>query len=410
MTVSVGKERLRVLFFSQRFPYPMDTGGKIRTGKMLEKLRNVLDITLISNMESPKDDKYLVQMTNLCTEFHPVPWNEVKKYTPRFYLGVLNKMFSRYPVTVINDYSKTLEAKITEVLKNREHDLLVCDFLQPTLNCRDVNGCRTLLFQHNVESVITERYFQTARDPLSKLFWWSQWKKMLRYEQQACQRFTGIVTVSEVDKKILEEKFCARNVFAIPTGIDAKYFSPREEKVEENGLVFTGSMDWLPNEDAILFFARDILGRIKEQIPTIKLTVVGRNPSRRLLKELEKYPEITIVGWVSDVRLFISRHALYIIPLRIGGGTRIKVYEAMAMGKTMVSTRIGVEGLPVIDGQHLILADDSRSFVEAVVELLRNAEKRKRMEVAARDFVRQNFSWGKVAEAFANICRHAARA
>src|SRR5581483_11300010 len=116
-----------------------------------------------------------------------------------------------------------------------------------------------------------------------------------------------------------------------------------------------------PNEDAILFFAREMLGEIKKHIPDVKLTVVGRNLSRRLLSALRRYPEIEVVGWVKDIRPFVSRHALYIIPLRIGGGTRIKAYEAMAMGKTMVSTRVGVEGLPVVDGRHLLLADEAHS-------------------------------------------------
>lgn len=387
----------------------MDTGGKIRTGKMLEKLRDIFDITLISNVESPQDDKYLPQITNLCSEFHPVPWKEIKKYSPRFYLRVLSKTLSRYPITVINDYSKAVEEKISDVLRSRRYDLVVCDFLQPSLNVRSITGYSTLLFQHNVESVILERYFRTAHDPLRKLFWWSQWKKMLRYEQQACRRFTGVVAVSEVDKENLERKFSLQNVFAIPTGVDTEYFSPREESIEPNSLVFTGSMDWLPNEDAILFFAREILGKVKEHIPNVKLTVVGRNPSRRLLNEVKKYPEISIVGWVSDVRPYISRHALYVIPLRIGGGTRIKAYEAMAMGKAVISTHVGTEGLPLTSGKHVMLADEPQHFAAAVVELLQNHKKRQCLGEAARSFVKRNFAWEKIAEIFAGICERFAR-
>jgi polysaccharide biosynthesis protein PslH len=404
MKASAGKARLKVLFFSQRFPYPMDTGGKIRTGKLLEKLSNTFDIILISNMQSPQDDQYFNELKNLCREFHPVPWQEIKKYSMMFYLRLFIKAFSRYPITVINDYSRALEAKILTALQQEKPDLLVCDFLQPSLNFRRISGYPTLLFQHNVESIIMRRHFEVARDPLSKLFWWSQWRKMERYERQACSRFTGMVTVSETDKAWLEQRFSARNVFAIPTGIDTDYFSPREEPIEENSLVFTGSMDWLPNEDAILFFTREILGKIKQQIPTITLTVVGRNPSRRLLNELKRYPEIHVAGRVEDVRPYISRHALYIIPLRIGGGTRIKVYEAMAMEKAVVSTRIGTEGLPVQDGKHVVLAHGAEDFAQAVVRLLRNTEARKRIESAARGFVRMHCSWAKATEVFAETC------
>jgi glycosyltransferase involved in cell wall biosynthesis len=243
-----------------------------------------------------------------------------------------------------------------------------------------------------------------AQDRLSKLFWWLQWRKMERYELQACQQFTGVVTVSEIDKIMLEEQFGAKNVFAIPTGIDTSFFAPREDPIEENSLVFTGSMDWLPNEDAMLFFVREILGRIKTQIPSIKLTVVGKNPSPRLLNELQKYPEVKAVGWVKDVRPFISQSALSILPLRIGGGTRIKVYEAMAMGKVMVSTRIGVEGLPVQNGVHIALADSSEEFAHAIVQFLQEPARRHQVEEAARDFVQKNCSWKKAAEVFAESC------
>jgi len=408
MMASAGKKNLKILFFSQRFPYPMDTGGKIRTGKLLEQLKDVFDITLVSNMESPKDDEYLEQVKKLCVEFHPVPWKETKKYTFRFYLKLLRSVFSRYPFTVINDYSRDLEAALLHLTSSEHFDLLICDFLQPSLNFRRLTGTPTLLFEHNIESVIPRRHFETSRNPLAKLFWWLQWRRMERYERDTCRKFTGTVTVSETDKTYLEELAGKGKVFAIPTGVDTSFFAPREEPVKKNSLVFTGSMDWLPNEDAIKFFAREILGEIKRVIPTVQLTVVGRNPSQSLIKDLEAYPEITVTGRVEDVRPFISSHALYIIPLRIGGGTRIKAYEAMAMGKAVVSTAVGVEGLPLKDGEHVVLAEGAESFAQAIVKLLHQDEFREALALRGMDFVRRNFSWGTASELFVDACRKVA--
>lgn len=382
----------------------MDTGGKIRTGMLLEKLKENFDITLVSNVESPKDEVYLGQMKNLCSEFHAVPWQEVKKYSLRFYLRVLTRMFSCYPVTVINDYSRDLERKIQDVLKKGRYDLLICDFLQPALNFKNVTGHAMLLFQHNVESVIIRRHYEIARNPLLKLFWWMQWRKMCRFEREACRWFDGIVTVSEADKNHLIERFGARNVFAIPTGVDTTYFSPRNDQAMDNTLVFTGAMDWLPNEDAILYFAQDILGKIKRQVSSVKLIVVGRNPSRSLLSKLKDYPEIETVGRVEDVRPYIAQSAVYVIPLRIGGGTRIKAYEAMAMGKAVVSTRVGIEGLPVEDRKHLVIADGADDFARSVVKLLQSPQLREEIGSAAREYIQKNFSWGKAAEEFAQAC------
>ena len=404
MTASAGSKRLKVLFFSQRFPLPMDTGGKIRTGKILERLTNVFDITLVSNLESPKDDKYLDQIKDLCAEFCPVPWKEAEKYTFKFYLKLFRSLFSRYPFTVINDYSRDLEAALRRLTSEKRFDLLVCDFLQPSLNFRRLNGAPTLLFEHNIESVIPRRHFETSRNPVAKAFWWLQWRRMERYEKEACCQFTGTLTVSETDKKCLKE-LGVENVFSIPTGVDTDYFAPREVQVKKNSLVFTGSMDWLPNEDAIQFFIRDILPRVKQQIPDVTLTVVGRKPSRRLLNEIKSHPHVTVTGRVDDVRSYMSSHALYIIPLRIGGGTRIKAYEAMAMGKAVVSTSIGIEGLPVHDGDHLILGDTPEDFAAAVIKLLEDAEQRGRIEKNARSLVETHFGWARVADVFANICR-----
>jgi len=395
---------LKILFLSQPFLYPLDTGGRIRTAKLLEQLSKVFDITLVSNFDPSQDSVFVDRMTALCKHYHPVPRTPVRKYSLWFYLRLLARVFSRYPVAVVNDYSKAIEMTVLNLLKKESHDLVVCDFLQPSLNLVKVKDVPTILFQHNVESVIVKRHYETTRNPFAKLFWWDQWHKMERFERKACRWFTAIVAVSELDKTLLEERFGAQNVRAIPTGIDTSYFMPRHDRVEPHSLIFTGSMDWLPNEDAIRFFVREILPLIKEQVRDVKLTVVGRHPSRSLLAETQRNPEVTLTGRVDDVRPYIARHAVYVIPLRIGGGTRIKVYEAMAMGKAVVSTRVGVEGLPVQNGENIALADEPREFADAVVRLLRRPEERERLGSKARSFVAGNFSWEKAAKVFSEIC------
>ena len=399
-------DRLRVLFFSQPFVYPADTGGKIRTSQMLRHLREVFDITLVSNVE-PRELPHAGQMAALCHDFHPVVRSTVRKYSAAFYGKVLVRSLSRYPVTVINDHSRAMVAKLRELLAARRYDLVVCDFLQPTLNLRGLALPKTLLFQHNVESMIPERHYRTSRNPLLRLFWYLQWRKMVRFERQACARFDGIVAVSELDRTILERDFGARNVTAIPTGVDTEYFRPSPEPTDENSLVFTGAMDWLPNEDGIIFFAEEVLPHLRALVPSVRLTVVGRNPSRRLAERLRAHPEIHALGRVEDIRPHVARNALFVIPLRIGGGTRIKAYEAMAMGKAVVSTRVGIEGLPVTDGDNVVLADAPEDFAVAVARLLKDTAERERIARNARAYVEQHVSWERAAAAFAGACRRA---
>jgi glycosyltransferase involved in cell wall biosynthesis len=400
---------LKVLFFSQPFVYPADTGGKIRTSQTLRHLREVFDITLVSNVDPNLDMPHLDQMASLCHEFHPVPRSTARKYSTAFYLKVLAYSLSRYPVAVLNDYSRATVAKLRELLAARHYDLLVCDFLQPTLNLRSLRTPPTLLFQHNVESMIWERHYRTSRNPLLRLFWYLQWRKMMRYERQACARVDGIVAVSELDKQVLERDFGARNVHAIPTGVDTDFFRPGSEPPEDNNLVFLGAMDWLPNEDGILFFTDEVLPRLRKLVPSAHITVVGRNPTARLLERTRAHPEIRVLGRVEDVRPHVARGALFVIPLRIGGGTRIKAYEAMAMGKPVVSTRIGIEGLPVRDGDNVVLADSPEDFAAAVARLLKDKAERERIGRNARAYVEGNVSWRRAADAFAGACAEVAR-
>lgn len=319
MVPAVESKALKVLFLSQRFLCPMDTGRKLRTGKMLEKLSRIFEITLVSNVESPKDDVYLGEMKNLCHQFQPVPWKEVKKYTFAFYLRLFRQMFSRYPVSVLNDYSRELEEQLHQLLERESFDLLICDFVQSSLNFRRIKNYKTLLFQHNVESMIVRRHVKTNGNPILKLFWWLQYVKMHRYEKLMCRTFDGVVAVSELDRECMQMQYGAPRAFTIPTGVDTEYLAPWDVEPEANRLIFVGSMDWLPNEDAILFFAQHILPRIRQVIPGVGLSVAGRNPSPHLQQKLADEPAIDLVGWVDDVRPFIARHAVYIVPLRIGG-------------------------------------------------------------------------------------------
>jgi glycosyltransferase involved in cell wall biosynthesis len=193
----------------------------------------------------------------------------------------------------------------------------------------------------------------------------------------------------------------------IPTGVDVEYFQPMAVEEMANVLVFTGSMDWLPNEDAILYFVDAILPLIKQQCPDVSLEVVGRSPSRKLQALAERERSIRLTGWVQDIRPFVARGSICIVPLRIGGGTRLKIFEAMAMGKAVVSTSVGAEGLPVRTGENLLLADAPNDFSDCVVSLLRDVNERKRLAASARALVLEKYSWPRVAESFASTLQDA---
>jgi glycosyltransferase involved in cell wall biosynthesis len=270
---------------------------------------------------------------------------------------------------------------------------------------------RSVLFTHNNESEIYRRDAEVARNALARAVWRSQRAKMQRFERDAMRRFDAVVAVSERDAEFFRDALGIANVRAIPTAVDVDFYSfkPKtgggDRTVEGGRIVFTGSMDWRANIDALEWFMEEAWTRIVAASPRSELVVVGHGPPRRLVAEVKRRGLTwTFTGLVDDVRPYVHEADVYAVPLRTGGGTRLKVYEAMALGCPVVSTTVGVEGLPVVPGEHYLRADDPGEFAAAVLRLLSDAGLRGRMTAAARDYVSANCSLRIVGRAFEEIC------
>jgi glycosyltransferase involved in cell wall biosynthesis len=262
-----------------------------------------------------------------------------------------------------------------------------------------------VLFQHNVESMIWERHAAVAASPLRRAYLRRQWHRMLAFERHQCRQFDHVVAVSPEDAEWFARAYGVRNVTSVPTGVDTDYFQPADHGPQDpHALVFTGSMDWMPNGDAMQFFADDVLPGIAAELPDVTLSIVGRKPSPAVRALAARHPRLSVTGTVPDVRPYLARARVFVVPLRIGGGTRLKIYEAMAMGKAIVSTSIGAEGLPVRHGEHLLIADTPAAFAAAVLRLLRDPEEAAALGVRAAQLVRSRFGWRQAAECFAEVC------
>ncbi len=225
-----------------------------------------------------------------------------------------------------------------------------------------------------------------------------QWQKLRSYEAWLCKRAHGVAAVSEADAAALRAVAPGANIRVVSNGIDLDYYAPEApQPTPRPTLVFTGKMDYRPNIDAVLWFGQKVLPLVRQAVPDAEFVVVGRNPHARL-DCLRNQPGVTLTGAVDDVRPLIRDAAVYVIPLRVGGGTRFKALEAMASARPIVSTRLGVEGLGVRDDSEMLLADDAPSFAHAVVRLLapENTQLRERLMLNARDFVEQNSGWAPI--------------
>jgi glycosyltransferase involved in cell wall biosynthesis len=296
-----------------------------------------------------------------------------------------------------------MERQIRALLEQQKFDTLVCDFLFPAPNIPDVS--RSVLFQHNVESVIWRRHFEQAKNPAKKAYFGLQARRMQAFERAICRQAGYIVAVSEADRETMHGLFGVERMSSINTGVDVQYFAPpRSVQVKESAkladLIFTGSMDWLPNIDAAEFFAAEILPHIRKERPNCRILIAGRRPASAVKKLAECDSGIVVTGTVPDVRPYLWGSTVAIVPLRIGGGTRLKIFEAMAARLPVVSTSVGAEGLPVADGKHVAIADHPERFARCCLDLLADAELRKRRADQAWQLVSRQFSWNAVSTEF----------
>lgn len=399
---------MHILWLKTELLHPVDKGGKIRTYNMLKELKRDHRITYLTLDDGLADAGARKQAEEYCHELVCIQHQQRDKFTPGFYGELLFNLVSTLPYAIKKYQSALMRREIIERARSGAFDVLVCDFLAPAANVPSELPCPTVLFQHNVEAMIWKRHYEVQSNPFKKAYLWGQWRKMRSFEKEMCRRFDCVIAVSAGDREQMRLEYSARAVFDVPTGVDTNFFRPGgREKVSANNLVFTGSMDWLPNEDAIRYFTEQIMPRVKQTVPDLTLTVVGRNPYPALLDLSKRDSSVIVTGRVDDVRPFMERAAVYVVPLRIGGGTRLKIYEAMAMEKAIVSTSIGAEGLPIRDGKEILLGDTPDSFAESVVRLIGDRALAQELGRQAAKTVREQFGWENVAERFGEICEGA---
>ena len=401
---------MRILWLKTELLHPVDKGGKIRTYNMLKQLKRDHHVTYIALDDGSADHEARERSREYCHELVCIPHQQSEKFTAGFYVELLFNLASTLPYAIKKYQSTAMKDEIVERTKNGSVDVVICDFLAPAVNVPQDLPCASILFQHNVEAMIWKRHFEVQSNPVKKNYLRTQWRKMVKFETEMCRAFDSVIAVSAEDREQLKTEYGAREVYDVPTGVDTKFFRPSgNEALNQHNVVFTGSMDWLPNEDGIRYFTEQILPLIRQSIPDASLTVVGRNPYPSLLELGKRDNRVVVTGRVEDVRPYMEQAAAYIVPLRVGGGTRLKIYEAMAMGKPIVSTTIGAEGLPVTDGNELRIADTPETFAAAVTDLLLDLESAKAMGQRAAAVVRAKFGWAGVASKFAEICEGTVR-
>ncbi len=391
---------MKILWVKSGGLVPLDHGGKIRSFYLLRELARQHEVDVFTFYQAYPNDshgdllRYFRQV--VCVPLPIAPPKSMADYARYTW-----NLFSLRPYSMTKYCRPEVARKLREHLRRHSYDVIICDFLLTAAVIPWDLPCPKVLFTHNVEAQIWQRHYQVSRNPIWKAISWREYKTMARVERRYLQRADLVLTVSETDRDFVARFVDPAKMVVVPTGVDVDFFRPQPGSEQPNILVFTGSMDWMPNEDAILYCAERILPLIRQQIPDVTLWVVGRRPTARLQELATREKSIRVTGMVEDIRPYIHQGMVYIVPLRVGGGTRIKVFEAMAAGKAVVSTSVGAEGLPVEHEQNIILADKPEEFASRVITLLRDEALRSRLGQAARRLVEQDYSWASAAHYFA---------
>ena len=394
---------MRILWVKADFLHPTTKGGQIRTLEMLRRLHARHEIHYVAYAD-PGNPEGVARSSEYSTVAYPVPLHVAPRSSPRFVWELIEGVLSPLPVSLNRYRKEALGRKIRELLASQRFDSVVCDFLSAAPNFPSLEG--VVLFQHNVETSLWRRHAECAPDPIRRWFFRNQAARMQRWEGHYCRQAAQVVAVSEVDARAMREMFGVERITAVPTGVDIDYFARPASVTRTADLVFLGSMDWMPNIDAMLYFVREILPLIRIEKPDCSLAVVGRRPTAAIRDLGARGPLITITGTVADVRPYLWGAPVSIVPLRIGGGTRLKIYEAMAAGVPVVSTTVGAEGLDIDPPRNCRIADTPRDFARQCLELL-DPRTGAAVAASALEMVSTRFAWERVTRCFEEILERA---
>ena len=391
---------MKILWICPFFLHPTDRGAQIRTLGTLKELHKRHEIHFAAlndprNTEGPqRSSEY--SSRSISVE-HTAPARGSAGMIPQ----LAGSIFNATPMAVSRYASKRLRREIDGLIATEDYDAIVCDFLAAAPNLSSIELC--VLFQHNVETIIWQRHAQQSSSLAKRLFFKMQAWKMEAYERAICRRAKHVIAVSEIDASRMKSMFGIESVSSVPTGVDVEYFAPRGAASSTSEIVFCGSMDWLPNVDAVEYFLAEVLPLIREQLPGATFAIAGRSPDARVLKAAEGLSGVRVTGKVEDMRPWLWGAKISVVPIRIGGGTRLKIYECMAAGVPVVSTSVGAEGLRYANGADIVLADDPRAFAAACVRLLSDEAARRSIAENALKRAQKEFSWEAVSREFEAI-------
>ena len=383
---------MRILFVSLLLPFPPSNGRRLRNWGLLSGLAaEGHQVTLIAFCEPHEQTVVEPELRQTCANLELVTAPSRRNGVLGTSWGRLRALASSQPYGAWRLQSAELTRRIQHWLGAEDFDLLVCDDIYITANLPPDIPVPVVLNKHDLTHVIMHRYLAYERNPLIRMYGRIEQWKTRRWEALACSRVSRMIVCSEVDRKELERLCPGTAAFIVPNVIDTDNYVTAPAG-HDSTVIYFGALDWLPNRDAVEFFLREILPLLRIWNPGVKFVVAGRNPPEAFGRLCSGLLGVEIAADVPDIRTEIAKAAVCVVPLRIGSGTRLKILEAAAMAKSIVSTRLGAEGLDFQDGEEIVLVDKPQAFARAVADLLANESRRQSLGRAARRRVEHDYN------------------
>jgi sugar transferase (PEP-CTERM/EpsH1 system associated) len=386
---------MNILFISTEIPYPPDSGHRLRTFHVLKYLGERHNVFFLGFNRNGTNFCDTAPIEAYCASVETFSISEdVSKL--RFYYSLLLNLCSPLPFVAHKYYRKELRRSIQRIISDKKIDIVHFDMLPLARYLNDIGDVPSVLVQHNVESQRVYRLAQNSKSLIFKLFMLEQFRKLYKFEKNVLDKFAICTAVSDVDATHFRRMNSQARIYVIPNGVDTKFFTCENFSTLGNSLIWVGSMRDLYNREAVDYFCTEIFPRIREVVPDVSFNAVGRSPTKVLVELSKSDTNVSVLGYVDDIRPHVKKAAVYVAPMRSGGGTKLKILNALSMGKAVVTTSVGAEGIDINHREHVMIADDPETFTTMTIDLLRNPELRKELGKNGRKWMVERYDWEKI--------------
>ena len=397
---------MKVLVVDEELSYPANSGKRLRSYNLIRQAARWHGITLVAYAKPPLDSNNYGEYEKAGVRVVTIPPPRIRKDGLGLILTGFRNLAQREPVSVAAYRSDVFRREIFRVIRQERIDLVHCELGPFGHFVSGIRDIPTVLDAHNFEAEIWEQLTAGSRNPLKKTAFSIQATRMLRYEKTHYPKFDRVLCVSREDREKFRDRLGLQSVSVVPNGVDIGFFGGCTTRGRGCDMLFCGALDWRPTQDCVKFFLDAILPDIRTRCPDVTLTVLGRQPPKWLRQYVSGFENVELAADVPDVRSYYEKASVCVVPLRVGSGSRLKILEAFAMGRPVVSTTIGAEGLEVVPGRHLAIADSPRDFAEEVVKIVNDPSLAEEMADSGRKLVEEKYDWEKIGETLSSAWRN----